>query len=238
MHLKPEELVDLAEGTVAEAKVPHLAACAVCRSQLEMLRSMDARARDFDVPEPSPLFWDHLSSRVHDAIAAEGAQPSGWLGRLGLGASPFDRGAGAFTDLLASPRSWGIVVAAGVAVVVALSVSPLHHWMPRIPGLGTTSSGDASPKASDQATIDSVAGMAAGIGLSGAPGSLGFGSSDLAESSLGLVTDMTAGLDWDTANEAGLATDDSAEHAVTHMTNDELRELQRLLKEELARSGA
>jgi hypothetical protein len=253
MHLKPEELVDLAEGTIAEASVPHLATCAACRGQLEMLRAMEARARDFDVPEPSPLFWDHLSSRVQEAIAADSAQPAGWLDRLRLGAgssaragSP-DRGfrgmgsgwggiSGIWTELLASPRSWGIVVAAGVAVVVALgTISPLTH---RLPGMGTPSSGEALPAVPDQNTIDSVAGIAAGIGLSGAPSLGSFESTDAGESSLGLVTDMTSGLDWDTANQAGLAGDGSAEHAVTHMTNDELRELQRLLKEELGRSGA
>ena len=30
-------------------------------------------AGEVEVPEPSPLFWDHLSARVHDAIAADGA---------------------------------------------------------------------------------------------------------------------------------------------------------------------
>jgi hypothetical protein len=225
MHLKPEELVDLAEGTIAEASVPHLAVCAACRGQLEMLRAMEARTRDFDVPEPSPLFWDHLSSRVHEAIAADNAQSSNWFDRSGL------------RELLASPRSWGIVVAAGVAVVIALGT--MSPWTRRLPGMGTPSSSEALPAAADQNTIDSVAGMAAGIGLSSAPDSYeSFESTDPGESSLGLVTDMTAGLDWDTANQAGLADDESAEHAVTHLTNDELRELQRLLKEELAHSGA
>ena len=30
------------------------------------------------MPEPSPLFWDHLSSRVHDAVAAEGQPRAPW----------------------------------------------------------------------------------------------------------------------------------------------------------------
>jgi hypothetical protein len=238
MHLKPEELVDLAEGTVIESSVPHLSACAACRGQLEALRLMTAEARDFEVPEPSPLFWDHLSSRVRDAIAEDHGQPSAWLRWLGLGTSPTWRGAWFWKDLR-EPRALGIVVAAGIAVVVALgTLTPLAH---RIPGMGTLRSDGASSVAPDQDTIDSVAGMAARIGLSGAPGTFGSGSSginDANESSLGLVTDLTAGLDWDTANEAGLASDDGAEHEVTHMTNDELRELQRLLKAELARSGA
>jgi hypothetical protein len=239
MHLKPEELVDLAEGTITESSVPHLAACAACRGQLEALRVMTTEACDFEVPEPSPLFWDHLSSRVQDAIAADHQQSSAWLRWLGLGTSPTGQGVGSWKDLW-EPRSLGIVVAAGIAVLVALGT--LTPWAHRIPGMGTMRSDGASSVAPDQDTIDSVAGMAARIGLSGALGNFGSagspGNNDAVESSLGLVTDLTAGLDWDTANEAGLASDNSAEHEVTHMTNDELRELQRLLKEELARSGA
>ncbi len=44
-------------------------------------------------------------------------------------------------------------------------------------------------------------------------------------------------MDLDAAREAGLAGGGSAEHAVTHMDGGELRELRRLLQEELARSG-
>ena len=71
MHLTSEELVDIAEGTRSEASAPHLAGCDPCRAQLSDLRAMMSVAADVDVPEPSPLFWDHLSSRVSAAIAAE-----------------------------------------------------------------------------------------------------------------------------------------------------------------------
>src|SRR3954454_15525134 len=75
MHLNAEELVDIAEGTRAESAAPHLAGCEPCRAQLRELRAMIATARDVDVPEPSPLFWDHLSARIGDAIASDSAQP-------------------------------------------------------------------------------------------------------------------------------------------------------------------
>ena len=38
-----------------------------------------ALMRDVEVPEPSPLFWDHLSQRVHDAVAVEPLPARGWL---------------------------------------------------------------------------------------------------------------------------------------------------------------
>ncbi|HXD74931.1 MAG TPA: hypothetical protein VN628_14380, partial [Vicinamibacterales bacterium] len=52
--------------------------------ELAGLRAMMSEAAiDSDVPEPSPLFWNHLSSRVHDAVADEGGRPAFWFGWLG-----------------------------------------------------------------------------------------------------------------------------------------------------------
>ncbi|HEV3214204.1 MAG TPA: hypothetical protein VGZ27_00695 [Vicinamibacterales bacterium] len=43
-----------------------------------------AALREVDVPEPSPLFWDHLSQRVRDAVADEPLPPRGWSSRFNL----------------------------------------------------------------------------------------------------------------------------------------------------------
>ncbi|MBI3493898.1 MAG: hypothetical protein HY047_19285, partial [Acidobacteria bacterium] len=59
----------------------------------------------------------------------------------------------------------------------------------------------------------------------------------LDDPSLDLVVDLTPDLNWETAGEAGLTAHGSAEHAVTHLTDGELRELGRLLKEEMARAS-
>jgi hypothetical protein len=58
------------------------------------------------------------------------------------------------------------------------------------------------------------------------------------DASLTLVASLAEHLDLDAAGEAGLAPRGSAEHAVTQMSDDDLRELRRVLKEELARPGA
>ena len=81
-HLSPEALIDIAEGTRPESSTPHLAVCRSCREQLADLREMMATVA-VDVPEPSPLFWDHLSARVREAVAAEGPGSTPWwkLGR-------------------------------------------------------------------------------------------------------------------------------------------------------------
>ena len=57
---------------------------------------------------------------------------------------------------------------------------------------------------------------------------------DVTDPSLTLVADLADGIDWESVREAGLAPRGSAEHAVTHLSDRELRELQRLLQVELA----
>src|SRR4051794_31885113 len=76
-HLSPEEVLDIAEG--ARPAPPHLAACEPCRRQLDELRAVMTTAAEVDVPEPSPLFWDHLSARVREAVAAEPVTKDGWF---------------------------------------------------------------------------------------------------------------------------------------------------------------
>ena len=84
-HLSSGELIDLAEGALAEAATPHLAACAECRARLTDVRSTMALAAAVEVPEPSPLFWQRFSTRVSEAVAADGGRPAGsrrWLRAL------------------------------------------------------------------------------------------------------------------------------------------------------------
>ena len=96
MHLTPEELIDLAEGLRPSSSAAHLAECAQCRHELDELREMMTTIA-VEVPEPSPLFWDHLSARVREAVAAEAVRRRGWFS-------------------IARWR-WGLVAAVGAAVV-------------------------------------------------------------------------------------------------------------------------
>jgi hypothetical protein len=110
-HLSPEELIDVAEGARSEASAPHLWTCVACRQQLAELREMiTAVESDAGVPEPSPLFWDHLSARVGEAIAAEPRASASW------------RSFG--------PLSWSLAGALSVAVV-AIAVSLTIGTTPR-----------------------------------------------------------------------------------------------------------
>src|SRR3990172_7363638 len=77
-HLRPEELLDLAEGTRSGELPLHLASCDACRRELSDLRATLATVAEVEVPEPSPLFWDHLSARVRQAVEAEDRTGTLW----------------------------------------------------------------------------------------------------------------------------------------------------------------
>jgi hypothetical protein len=84
-HLSPDELVDLAEGRTDAAQATHAASCGRCRAQIESLREALHLAESDHAPEPSPLFWPHLASRIGEAVRRErrpGAFAWTWVWRL------------------------------------------------------------------------------------------------------------------------------------------------------------
>ena len=72
-HLSRAELVDFIEDSslMPAGRARHVATCDECRAEADLLRSMRALATTDEVPEPSPLFWDHFSARVADAVREE-----------------------------------------------------------------------------------------------------------------------------------------------------------------------
>jgi hypothetical protein len=199
MHLKTDDLIDLAEGTRPEASAPHLAECQQCRVQLDELRAMMSAAQDVDVPEPSPLFWDHLSARLREALSEEAVpRPQRPWFRVAL-----------WRRIALDPMA---VVSVAVLLVFVVMRSFVTGPAP-VAAPPAVSVADAGNELLGDVTSDD-------------------------DASLTLVASLTDEADLDTVREAGLATGGSAEHAVTHLSDGELRELGRLLKEELARSGA
>jgi hypothetical protein len=87
-HLSEVELVDLIEHALAPARAQHVERCNDCRARVEGLRNMLTRASEVDVPEPSPLFWEHFSSRVREsvreAVPDHEATWFGWLHHAGV----------------------------------------------------------------------------------------------------------------------------------------------------------
>lgn len=70
-HLAPDAIVDVVDGCAADAVLRHAAECEACRRQCEDAAAALALARSDALPEPSPLFWDHLSARIGAAIRRE-----------------------------------------------------------------------------------------------------------------------------------------------------------------------
>ena len=94
MHLRSEEFVDALDGALDARRLDHLESCAACRGELANLRAVMADVKPAgDVPEPSPLFWDHFSARVRQGTA-EAPTPSptiwwrsAWRPLVGLAAA-------------------------------------------------------------------------------------------------------------------------------------------------------
>jgi hypothetical protein len=110
-HLTPEQLLDVADGTEPHSRYPHLEACGFCGRQVEELRATIAAASRVEVPEPSPLFWDHFAARVREAVAAEPARRA---------------------PRLAPWAAWslGVAAAAALVVLVGITVAPREPAAP------------------------------------------------------------------------------------------------------------
>ncbi len=77
-HLSPSEFTELVEGTLSSGRAEHVSGCESCRSQADAMRAALISARGVDVPEPSPLFWDHLSARVRAELDTEPSPRARW----------------------------------------------------------------------------------------------------------------------------------------------------------------
>jgi hypothetical protein len=69
-----------------------------------------ATLREIEVPEPSPLFWDHFSERVHTAVSAEPPPSVSWMSRINF--------------------AWAGGLVAGLAVAVAVTMSVRQRPVP------------------------------------------------------------------------------------------------------------
>ena len=79
-HLTEAEFVDLVDATLAPSREAHLDACDECRAVAARMREALSRAAAVEMPEPSPLFWEHFSARVHEGVRdAESGAASTWF---------------------------------------------------------------------------------------------------------------------------------------------------------------
>ena len=85
-HLTDRDLVDALDGRLPPAVAAHVRECATCRERIADFAETLVQARGADVPEPSPLFWDHLSrahSRGHRPTIRRRRARGGWPGPCG-----------------------------------------------------------------------------------------------------------------------------------------------------------
>lgn len=212
-HLTTEELVDVAEGTRSELSHPHLQACGACRGALADLRATMSKVARVDVPEPSPLFWEHFSSRASEAVRNAGAPgvPS-WRDRLAERVAAWRRPFGAWR----TPAVPAIISAAAAAAIVVALVTI---------GFGRASVSVPVPRIAESRTIPSEA----------EEGTAMLPPDDPA---LDIVADLGTSLDWDDVHDSGLVAHSGlVDRAVKGLSANERAELGKLLKQELDGGG-
>ena len=211
-HLSETELVDLAEDALDPRRAAHAESCASCRDRAGALRAMLRDTASIDMPEPSPLFWEHFAARVRDEIAAEpaaGRSGWAWTGVLGL------------RQLRSGGR--GLVPFAAAAALIIAVVS----------GVLLVRAGRGGPMPSPGAGAPVVLVTSAG---SDGPGS-GLPDPDNAEV-WSVLTTAASTVEFEDAHDAGMHVHPAAiDHAVQDLSAAELKELGRLLQAELNRSS-
>lgn len=121
-HLSPREFTEALDRTLASDRLEHLDACGSCRQRMLELRWLMEEAEPGGaVPDPSPLFWEHLSRRVHAATVAGAPRPprAWWRG-------------------LWRPLAAVAAAAGAVAVVVVFRPAPALPDPERSPGLAAS----------------------------------------------------------------------------------------------------
>lgn len=141
-HLTDENLIDLLEETAGGETRRHAAECRLCEAQLRDAQTGLKLAQSAEVPEPSPLYWEHFRRQVGRRL--EAVEPRRW------------------------PRLvWGpLLAAAAAAVVVALWVPGAPNGVRPAPPLPAWSA--LPPSESDEglavlAAVAPQAGEALGV---------------------------------------------------------------------------
>jgi hypothetical protein len=78
-HLSEERLLDAVEGTADADERAHLETCASCRALRDETRAALLLAREAEVPEPSPPYWEAFRRQVGRRIAEERPVGRPWL---------------------------------------------------------------------------------------------------------------------------------------------------------------
>jgi hypothetical protein len=140
-HLTRDEFVDLIESPsiLPASRRRHLEECAACRGEADALRAALSLAEIDRSPEPSPLFWDHFSARVSNAVRNEPPVETGTASRWLTRAVPAAAVA-AVALLLIATGVWRTTVHAPTAPALVQQVNELR--VPPAPAVEDDIEGD------------------------------------------------------------------------------------------------
>jgi hypothetical protein len=233
LHLTPEELIDSRERQLPPARQAHADSCAVCRAELAQLDEVLLDVAAVDVPEPSPLFWDHLSARIRDRVAHE---PPPGAGRD----HPLARLTDWLTGWSVAPR-WAFA-AALLALCASLGWLAWSEWRrdvdPRTPGLTNVEVRTAR---------DVPAGTGASVSPSASPSTSASNADEAAladtpipvfdmDREWTLMVQMAEDVSWDDAEGPSLDVRPAAvDRALIELTAEERDRLLQLVQADLAR---
>ena len=197
-HLSDAVLLEMVEAGKSH---PHISECDRCRRASEDAREALMLARAEQVPEPSPLFWERFSARVHEATQAEPdlrRRPAfGWLAAPGW-------------------RSVTAIVLA--ALVVAAAAWQFRHAGEATPQLATSTRTTAAPPARSEVASADAQTVADLLAPATDPSWL-------------VIAQVTANMRTANAAEAGLVLQpDASERAIAELSPVEQQELVRLLR--------
>lgn len=172
-HLSPDDCVSILEGQASPERHAHLEVCPSCHQLVEDLRSVWCVAASAEVPEPSPLFWDHLSTRIRLAIDAEAAPRPGLWARL--------------LELAWGRQPWMVLTGAAAALAVAVIVGS-RAWSPEpavpppsaVPTVALDMATQEPDRQASDEQWDLMVEMVAEVELDQADLGLGVGSADRA----------------------------------------------------------
>jgi hypothetical protein len=211
LHLTPEELIDSRERQLPTARQAHADSCVTCRAKVAQLDEVLRDVKAVDVPEPSPLFWDHLSARIRDRVAHE---PPPAPARD----NPFARLTDWLTGWSAAPR-WAF---AAVLLVLCASLGWLGWSQFRHGGKAPMSTASA-PAAS--APVETTVAAETSV------------TPDDAEGEWGLMLQMAEDVSWDDAEGSSLYVRPAAvDRALIELTAEERDRLLQLVQADLAQN--
>jgi hypothetical protein len=135
-HLTEHEFTDLLDGTLPPTRMHHLDSCAVCRNQADALQDAMSRLSEAEMPEPSPLFWQHFSANVRNALRGYAPARSRW-----------------FAGFQKPAMAWG---AAGAVAIVILAAAASRSMLPLVHDGGRGGGAIQFPQNAFRSTADVV----------------------------------------------------------------------------------